>query len=74
MLRDKSSHGDAPVVQAERQELGLGVVPVVLVPGDVRRRQELGAPQQRVRTPELDQPAACKTQALGIIRARSPVQ
>ena len=46
-------------MQAESQELGLQVVPVLLVPGDVLRSQELRPAQQRMRPPELYQAAAC---------------
>ena len=47
-----------PVVQAEGEELGLGVLPIVLVPGDVLGHQEVRPPQQRVLPPELDKAAA----------------
>lgn len=49
----------APFMQAERQELGLQVVPVLLVPGDILGPQELRAAQQRMRSPELNQATAC---------------
>ena len=59
VIATTSAHCAAvPVMQAERQELGLWVVPGVLMPCDVLRRQEVLLSQQWVPSPELYEAAA----------------
>lgn len=43
------------VMEGEGKEAAVEVVPVVLMPGDVARAQELRTPQQRMLPPEVDQ-------------------